>query len=402
MNPLRARIYFIITKIFLSIVLFGQNIASVQLFNPNSTDFSSFIFEKGTPFTLAFDNLDKQPTNFFYTITHHNANWEKSSLFPSEYLKGNQTVYFNEFKNSFSTNNFYRHYEFSIPNKNTQLLVTGNYIINVYSTKDTQKPIIQRKFCLYQNLNPINLEFFRQVNEENKNQRIQISFKNKKEFINNLNYLKLYIIQNNNFNSIKEYKNPFFMGEQVVFNGNNTVFEGGNEYYFFDTKILNINGFSTYKIEQIDNQTHTFLIPNAINDNKNYIFFNDLNGGFYFRTLNLLTEFDSKVSSDYTYIHFTLDSEKELPYPIHVLGGFNNWEKADQNKMIYNNLKKKYEVILFLKQGYYNYQYVVVYPKEQPNFEMLEGSSYETENDYTIIMYHRPFGARYDRVIGIS
>jgi hypothetical protein len=34
-----------------------------------------------------------------------------------------------------------------------------------------------------------------------------------------------------------------------------------------------------------------------------------------------------------------------------------------------------------------------------PNTTPLEGDWYETENDYAILVYFRPFGSRYDRLL---
>ncbi|MEZ4949342.1 MAG: hypothetical protein R2784_08145 [Saprospiraceae bacterium] len=52
-----------------------------------------------------------------------------------------------------------------------------------------------------------------------------------------------------------------------------------------------------------------------------------------------------------------------------------------------------------LKQGFYSYQYVMVDKDGNKDFETLEGNDYQTENEYTIIIYYHPFGARYDQVI---
>jgi hypothetical protein len=56
-----------------------------------------------------------------------------------------------------------------------------------------------------------------------------------------------------------------------------------------------------------------------------------------------------------------------------------------------------------LKQGYYNYEYVYIDPQAPaptPDISESEGHWHETENDYTILLYYRPFGARYDQIIG--
>jgi hypothetical protein len=56
---------------------------------------------------------------------------------------------------------------------------------------------------------------------------------------------------------------------------------------------------------------------------------------------------------------------------------------------------------MLLKQGFYNYQYVFVKDGKQAySFEEVEGNSYETENLYSIYIYHRTQGKYYDRLVG--
>ena len=36
-----------------------------------------------------------------------------------------------------------------------------------------------------------------------------------------------------------------------------------------------------------------------------------------------------------------------------------------------------------------------------PSFDKTEGNHADTENDYHVLIYYRPFGTRYDQVVGI-
>jgi len=57
---------------------------------------------------------------------------------------------------------------------------------------------------------------------------------------------------------------------------------------------------------------------------------------------------------------------------------------------------------LFLKQGYYNYGYMLV-DKKDPSLHMeLDGNNWETENSYTILFYYKSFTDQSDQLIGIS
>ena len=62
-----------------------------------------------------------------------------------------------------------------------------------------------------------------------------------------------------------------------------------------------------------------------------------------------------------------------------------------------------YEKTLFVKQGYYNYIYVVRDNKTGRTDEsLIEGNHWETENEYTIWVYYHPAGAQYDRLVAVQ
>ena len=54
-----------------------------------------------------------------------------------------------------------------------------------------------------------------------------------------------------------------------------------------------------------------------------------------------------------------------------------------------------------LKQGYYNFDFAVAGARgTAPDETYFEGSHYETENQYDLLVYYRPPGTRADLLIG--
>ena len=68
--------------------------------------------------------------------------------------------------------------------------------------------------------------------------------------------------------------------------------------------------------------------------------------------------------------------------------------------MNYNYKAKRYEATLYLKQGYYDYLYLYL-PNRSTKAEcaLIEGNHSDTENSYTIYVYHRAKGTLYDQLI---
>jgi len=66
--------------------------------------------------------------------------------------------------------------------------------------------------------------------------------------------------------------------------------------------------------------------------------------------------------------------------------------------MQYDSAQGLYTSKILLKQGWYDYQYLVKSPQVPATY--FEGSHFETENFYEIFVYNRPFQPRADLLIG--
>ena len=70
--------------------------------------------------------------------------------------------------------------------------------------------------------------------------------------------------------------------------------------------------------------------------------------------------------------------------------------------MTYSSESGLYETAFKLKQGFYNYKYVLVDAKGNLDEGVIDGNFYQTENNYKVLVYYRDLGARYDLLIGIG
>jgi len=133
--------------------------------------------------------------------------------------------------------------------------------------------------------------------------------------------------------------------------------------------------------------------------NTGYTYDKDQNGRFLIHSQEALVD---KTGSDYFLVHFTLPMENPvLDGGFFLLGDFVNNRQDAASKLIYNFENKAYEKTLLLKQGAYNFQYVLKPSKGgKPSTDLMEGSYWQTENEYQIFVYYHPIGERYDRLIG--
>jgi hypothetical protein len=119
--------------------------------------------------------------------------------------------------------------------------------------------------------------------------------------------------------------------------------------------------------------------------------------------LRTLDAEDVALEGDYSFVHFNLQFNDNFDQDdIYVYGNFNDWQITEENKMAYNEKSGVYEANILFKQGFFNYTYVAVNRDFRINPYKVEGSFYQTENEYTVIVYYRKFGDRYDQVIGLG
>lgn len=378
----------------------AQEIRSIQLFNPQTNDQTPVIGFQDQ-LILRFDDFSNSSTIYRYTIKHFDRNWEDDGLFYTEYANGSMNGLIDQFEYSFNTLQKYTNYTLVFPNDKIQPKISGNFELIIYKDSPS-KPLFTKRFVVVEQNANIALDISRFTDSKNPKiqQRVQIQVIGNDNILqNNLNSVSLNVIQNNNWAISKNNLKPSStLGNQLLFQQLNISFPGNNEFYDFDNKnmIMPVNTVAGH--EAIDNQNHTYLHP-VWAFPLSYQYQPDVNGAFYFRRLDLGIERDANREADYSWVHFALDSEKTNK-EIFVLGGFNNYEPSDENKMFFDETKKQYIAKIYLKQGYYNYILATKNEDGTLNYGEINGNFWQTENLYQAFLYYKPFGRNYDGVMG--
>ena len=123
---------------------------------------------------LEFDVLSPDEDDYYYVIEHYNYDWTKSNLMKAEYLKGLDNVRIVNYENSFNTYQIYSNYRLQIPNQQTRLKVTGNYIIKILD--DYDEIVFSRKFMVYENLVNVGVQLKRSRDVKHVNTKQSVDF----------------------------------------------------------------------------------------------------------------------------------------------------------------------------------------------------------------------------------
>ncbi len=372
-------------------------------FKGNTNESQLPILKLGEYLRLEFDALNGNEDDYYYKISHYNFDWTPSILVKTEYLSGFDNQRIRNYENSLNAYQIYSHYKLTIPNSQTRSLrVSGNYMISVYNNDD--ELVFSRKFMIYENKSDVGvaLKRTRDINVIQEKQRVAINITpNSMQFNNPMKTVKVLVIQNNNLNTaISNLKPQYTVGSKLIYNYDAPAsFWGGNEYLFFENKEIRA---ANTGVQGIDLKTlyHSYLFTNVERFNKPYTYNPDINGNFVISNIDAT---DPDIEADYAWVHFSLKPPTNLKgRNIHVYGNFNNYVISEATKMTLDNYSNTYKATILLKQGFYNYKYVLVDKNGIIDEGAISGNFYQTENNYKVLVYYRELGTRYDKIIGIG
>ncbi len=361
------------------------------------------ILRLGEPLFLEFDALNGREEDFYYVIEHFNFDWTPSPLVKSEYLSGfdNQRIF--NYENSFNTYQIYSHYSLRIPNQQTKgILKTGNYIISIWNENDQM--VFSRKFMVYEQAVTVGVSIkrSRDVKFIEEKQTVDVVIANNSfNFNNPMETVKTVILQNNNLNTaIIGIKPQYILGNELIYKYvSETSFWAGNEYLYFENKDVRAANIGVQFID-LREIYHNFLFTNSSRANSPYTYFPDINGNF---VITAIDRDNVAIEADYTMNHFKLFYPFLKPgQRLFVYGNYNNYALEAENELIYNSESGVFECALRMKQGFYNYKYVVVEPNGTLTEGAISGNFWQTENNYKVLVYYKDLGARYDRLIGVG
>lgn len=361
------------------------------------------IVQLGQKLVLRFDDLNADEHTYSYKIEHCDLNWNKSDLSESEFINGFAEDRIRDYENSFNTLQPYTNYWITIPNENTKLKISGNYIISVLNEEN--EVVFKRRFVVYESKVTVGVAVYksRDIFYIDTKQSVEFTINTPNMLINNpRDEIIPVILQNNNWqNAIIGLKPQFYRGNQLLYKYNKeTSFWSGNEFLYFDSKSIRNSSLNIAKVELGEELYHTHLYTDEERRNQPYSLYTDINGNFVIR---ILTGENNNTDADYSWVYFSLKSSQNLEgKAVYVSGNFNNWQLNDANKLKYNESLGLYEAKILLKQGFYNYQYVTKATDGTISNHDIDGSFYQTENDYTVLVYYKKFGSRYTKVIGVG
>lgn len=353
---------------------------------------------------LEFDDRKGGFTNLLYRIVHCDKDWYFSNLNEIEYLEGFNDEEIDNFGYSTNTYSEYTHYSLSLPNDDIRWLISGNYMLFIYE-EDTLLPVLSRRFIVVEP--SVNLRGTiskpQDISNVRSHHELKLSLNHDNFDINlPLNEIYLTVMQNGNTNSAyHNIQGTFTRGNNVHFEAYSLqlVFPALKEFRSCDIRSLKYRSEFVHSIDQNDYNTNVLMDLDKKRADKHFYTEPDANGGFVIENRDFRF---GEVSSEYANVTFSL--EAPLPYSedVYIVGALSNWEAEEKFRMDYDAERGLYTKDVELKQGFYDYMYALLKDDGILAIEDIEGSWYETDNEYQVIVYYRENGSEYDRVLDVG
>jgi len=392
--------------------IYAPSIRTVQLYpSGNQLAYPVLSLNGSDKLELHFDDLDGNVKSIYYTYQLCNADWTPAILSTFDYVKGFTQQRINTYRISSIAFTRYTHYSAVVPDNNCAPSRSGNYILKVYLNGDTSKLLFTKRMLVLDNQagitaqiqQPFNGEIFRTW------QKIpfQVTLSEKLQVMNYLQQIKVVILQNNRWdNALVNVRPTFFSGKKLDFNTENEiVMPGGKEWRWLDLRSFRLQSDRVAKANYNTRSTEIFVKPDIERANQRFVYYRDINGVYTIETTESINPF---WQTDYATVHFMYIPPDNVPFAnkdLFLIGALNNYNITDSAKMVFNNDTRAYEKTMFLKQGYYNYNYVTIDQNDQKRkatYEFTEGDYWDTENDYMILVYYRALAGRADELVGVT
>jgi len=363
--------------------------------------------------TLEFDEVrEGGVSDFWVRIQLCNRYWEPSALPLTEYWPAFVSDRITDFSLSVGTRVPYVHYRYQLQNHFQR---SGLYVIEVFRENNPAFLVLRRRFYVVENAVQVVPDWGSQVVTGARQRFQSLAFKVFPRGLRSVqNYQEFFcgVLQNNRWDRAYFQLRPTFLGQDYLeyrFQPGLDL-EAGNEFRMLDLRsILRRRSFQVERTLWSDSGVVVLLVPERPRAGGVYFSQYDLNGRFLIQvqdlpidTLGRWAGRDelSATQADYFWVEFRLQAER-YAQPVYVVGGFMGWSPDARYELLYDEGRGEYRRRIRLKQGVYDYMYAL-YDAQNGYFrpEAIEGSYFEAENIYLIVVGYRGFTDREDRIVG--
>ncbi len=390
--------------------IYTPTINAVKLFQQNNQFSQPILYlNGGDQLELHFDDLVATPRNYFYTYELCNADWTPANVTVFDYLKGFNQMRISQYRIASIASMKYVHYQVMLPERNATPIMSGNYLLKVFRDGDTSKLAFTKRLMVVDKHVSIGAQILVPYDNElaRTHQKLQFSVETKELNLLSPQQIKVVAMQNNRWDDAIINKQPVFIkGNLLEYNGEiDFLFPAGKEYRWADLMSFRFESDRIARVDRLQEPNTVYIKPDQVRSSFAYINFADRNG---YTEINASESINPWWQGDYAWVHFSFippGKQAIAGKTVHMIGEITGNQISDSSLMHYSTLEGAYTKDLLLKQGYYSYTYSLKDNHDlsaASDVSMTDGNYWETENDYTILVYYRSLSGRHDELVGIA
>ena len=379
--------------------VFDSNFKSLQV-KLSGNDYFPPIIMMGSDdvIEVRFDELSAELSYLRYSVVHCNANWQPSQLIDTEYLDGFNYANIENYEYSSGTFTHFVHYEFTLPNDEIRFTKSGNYLVQVYREDFPDEILLQARFMVCENVVGVypSVSSRTDIDFNVGHQQVDITIDTRDYMVRDM-YQDLAVCVSQN----SRVDNEVWVGRPMRVMGSKVIYEHDRKLIFPATVAVNYPTMGVSQVEYYHPFYHATLHTDEPRTDIMYLYDKTQNGRF---TIRNAEADDSDGRADYLVTHFSLATGERLTGgKVYIEGEFTNHLFNSSSLMRYDEASGCYVADILLKQGAYNYQYLFVPDGTNVGVtSTIEGDKYQTVNEYSVKVYNRQPGERYDRLVGFG
>jgi len=366
-----------------------------------------------TSLTLEFDVDSELPPTVNIKFIHCDVNWKETenAIIQNNIFNRTSNVDWNS--STFLDDYYSFRGRTKIPSPTVKFEYSGNYKAQIFVEGEEDNPIAEQRFFVVKPMSNTQIRTFTGLyDSQYKVTRTSFTLETivwtEESFFDN------------RMHSVVYYRNNRYYEPLVCSNDMNV----NNYAYLYNFELIPfISGFSTYekrfRLEGIPAEnvyrllymSNPVLFPRSKDPIRLPLSDIARNGNYFERDNNgvMRTDFVSNSIDDYVLVEFILDPESFLPdRDVFISGSFNNW-KPDRNWLMnYDEEKRLYRCINWVRRGNHDYLYGVGSFNPQTNsyekfsFDYFEGNTiYANHTTYGFVYYNQIELGGFDSIIGV-
>ncbi|MBO7067124.1 MAG: DUF5103 domain-containing protein [Bacteroidaceae bacterium] len=352
--------------------------------------------------SIEWDEMSHDYKRYIYHLQHCNADWEPSvGIFESDFMAGLNNQPVEEYEKSFNTTQIYTHYRLHLPSQQLRPLLSGNYCLQIFNEDDDMSedmPVLEVQFCMFENVASIRTQVSSNTDIDFNRDHQQVTLAVGYGTLNVVDpqrEMKVVVFQNRRWDNRVTGLVPNIRNNAgIEFTHNRSlIFPAGSEFHRFEILDINRTAMGVERMDWFDPYYHATLF--ADEPQHNYTYTKDQNGVYVLRSSD---DVDDATTAEYVVVHFFLQTPRLPGGDVYVCGLWTGEPFNPDCLMEYDERNRQYHAAVLLKQGYYSYQF----RQQDGATARTEGDFYQTENEYSVLVYYRGQGERYDRLVGYS